>query len=1454
MSGIPSKGCPNFFIGITMKKRAILSVISLESRLAPAGLPLIPLANILDVQHVDLLSVYSGGWVLANKDHDANRTLPAAESLLFANTRTAMQAPLSGQLADLFRASGDKVWRLPQTSPQGQSLYLGFSSEGSNASQIKSRTINDPRLGEDNTSRWIEVRLLSLRNGEDLGPAPGTLTVYATNAQGDQTVWMASGDGLSAADNFYMVPGQHSHLNWVLSEPGLYCATFEARAQLSDGSFSTSDPIRYYFAAVTPNSEASIVAPGTLSVPFKVDTSFGNSLAVNDLTQNPSGIEVEFAASKGKLSLGGASGITFLQGDGLRDPFVRFHGSISDVNKALKNAMYHPDPAQEGDAEVVLRVNDRGFYFPDSDLDGYADNKLLTEKKVRVVVGANTPPVVSIPGNQQVDKGGELEFATTRGNRVQVSDADGANPIQVSVRLPAGHGSISLPDLSGIEVVAGSNQSSEITIRASQGKINAALEGFIYKPGLFSGSTTIEILANDLGNNGDGEGSKITAVGVGVEVRNINLPPRIQSPATVSVPVSSDYPLTGEQGIHLADPDSGSGFMRLTAQTTSGLLSFSVRNGVRWLLGDGDRDSKIEMEGALSDLQSVVGSLVFHSPTSPVSAKLDLTLNDMGNSGNDGPKVTTNGISLDVRARNTAPEVVFPVGRLDAVSGGSVTLSASSGNRVVVRDADSGDGRVKASLSVTPGYGNLTLLGGQGITFISGDGISDQSMVFEGTIGAIQATLDAGILVGLAQGKVGDSLVVLKLDDLGNTGAGGALTGEGSVTIRAIAPNREPVLEVPGLQTVGIGSDLVFSSATGRAIRISDLDAGNGPLQIGFAVSSGLIIPKQVAGVEIRGSGTGDVLLKGSLAALNQSMDGLVYRSGAQEGEFQITVSANDLGSTGFGGPKVSVRNLRIQVLGINQAPSIIADSSSYVISEDTHLGFGPQGASIKIQDPDSGDGSLSLEIEVSSGKLVFGAEIPVFNDGKSKYFVTASVDKINQYLSEINFLPESDFNGQLSIQFRLDDLGNSGIGGSKKVVRTFTVHVTPVNDPPAPKDDEFNLRWTSQSVFLDVLANDSPGPGETGHLIIASVKQPANGKVEVLDGKLFYVPKKGYTGFDQFTYTIKDEEGLRATANVEVAIKGVDPAIAFSGGPGGDPNVEVIDYQTGSRKVFRVFDDKYRGGVRSILGDVTGDGTADVIATASVGAPPHVVVIDGLTGKLISSFFAFEVSYLGGVNLGVVDLDGDGKQEILMGAGLGASPHVVAMVPGNNAVLASFFAFDPVYRGGVNPTGVDWDGDGRGEILVYSGSGSRPHVLVKDGLGLQTLASFYPFDSGYRGRIFVDSVASKPNFPENIYIVAMDSPGGHTVGFSSGDDGKVNLLSSKYIYGQPGFGGLGYIPQGGFRIAFRGGADGGSLVIPAPWTRRGEFWIVDPERPSLIKDRIFSRLDLGSFGYFSGV
>ena len=47
-------------------------------------------------------------------------------------------------------------------------------------------------------------------------------------------------------------------------------------------------------------------------------------------------------------------------------------------------------------------------------------------------------------------------------------------------------------------------------------------------------------------------------------------------------------------------------------------------------------------------------------------------------------------------------------------------------------------------------------------------------------------------------------------------------------------------------------------------------------------------------------------------------------------------------------------------------------------------------------------------------------------------------------------------------------------------------------------------------------------------------------------------------------------------------------------------------------------------------------------------------------------------------------DVNGDGLDEIVTGAGPGGGPHVQVLNPSTGAQLASFFAYDPEFRGGV--------------------------------------------------------------------------------------------------------------------------------------------------------------------------
>jgi FG-GAP repeat len=93
--------------------------------------------------------------------------------------------------------------------------------------------------------------------------------------------------------------------------------------------------------------------------------------------------------------------------------------------------------------------------------------------------------------------------------------------------------------------------------------------------------------------------------------------------------------------------------------------------------------------------------------------------------------------------------------------------------------------------------------------------------------------------------------------------------------------------------------------------------------------------------------------------------------------------------------------------------------------------------------------------------------------------------------------------------------------------------------------------------------------------------------------------------------------------------------------------------------------------------GDVDGDGRADIITGAGAGGGPHVEVFDGNTQAVERSFLAYEPTFLGGVRVGAVQADGDGLADLVLGTERG--PGRVRIVNGLTlAVLDDFFAFDP--------------------------------------------------------------------------------------------------------------------------------------------------------------------------------
>jgi hypothetical protein len=208
--------------------------------------------------------------------------------------------------------------------------------------------------------------------------------------------------------------------------------------------------------------------------------------------------------------------------------------------------------------------------------------------------------------------------------------------------------------------------------------------------------------------------------------------------------------------------------------------------------------------------------------------------------------------------------------------------------------------------------------------------------------------------------------------------------------------------------------------------------------------------------------------------------------------------------------------------------------------------------------------------------------------------------------------------------------------------------------------------------------------------------------------------------------------------ATADVTGDGVDDIITAAGA-GGGPDVRVFDGVTGELiRDFYAYDAAFSGGVFVAAGDVTGDGIADIVTAAGAGGGPHVKVFDGVTGALVREFYAYSATFTGGVTIAVADVNGDGFADIVTGAGAGGGPHVKVFDGATGAEIASFYAYDAAFTGGVFVAAGDVTGDGKADIITGAGAGGGPHVKAFD-LATGTLVhSFYAYPATFTGGVNV--------------------------------------------------------------------------------------------------------------------
>lgn len=201
-------------------------------------------------------------------------------------------------------------------------------------------------------------------------------------------------------------------------------------------------------------------------------------------------------------------------------------------------------------------------------------------------------------------------------------------------------------------------------------------------------------------------------------------------------------------------------------------------------------------------------------------------------------------------------------------------------------------------------------------------------------------------------------------------------------------------------------------------------------------------------------------------------------------------------------------------------------------------------------------------------------------------------------------------------------------------------------------------------------------------------------------------------------------------------------PTYTVGAGPGGFPVAKLYDTVGNLVREVMAFDPSFRGGVRVATADINGDLIKDIIAVPGPGMTPEIRVFSGANGTLIRQFFAYAPAFTGGVFVAAGDVNGDGRADIITGAGAGGGPHVQAFSGVNNALLTSIIAYDPSFRGGVSVGAGNVAGGFLAQIITGAGVGGGPHVRVFNGLNGSPISSFFAFDPSTR---FGVNVAALP-------------------------------------------------------------------------------------------------------------
>lgn len=186
---------------------------------------------------------------------------------------------------------------------------------------------------------------------------------------------------------------------------------------------------------------------------------------------------------------------------------------------------------------------------------------------------------------------------------------------------------------------------------------------------------------------------------------------------------------------------------------------------------------------------------------------------------------------------------------------------------------------------------------------------------------------------------------------------------------------------------------------------------------------------------------------------------------------------------------------------------------------------------------------------------------------------------------------------------------------------------------------------------------------------------------------------------------------------------------------PNGDYEPVVFIYNNEGHLInrFLAYNKSLRIEVKVTCNDVDGDGENEIITALGLNGEPHVKIFN-TKGELEIHWFAFWQKFKGGINLSTGDINGDGKSEIIVSIASGANPYV-RVFDYFGFLQTQFLAYDRNYYQGVTLVASDLNDDNKAEIITGTGRGASPHVRIFDYLGVNQ-GGFFAYDRKFLGGV----------------------------------------------------------------------------------------------------------------------